>query len=378
MSNLTKEEQFNNLFNKYGNRLITNDNSINQFRITARETISKYTNLDIYFDIIDEPRVNAVASKLNDSYFIAIFSGTIQVFDYLIRKICAHPNILTEFGNSSKECKTTKVYNAVIKNSIHIIEENPPVKPVTKERNRLSQLIFTQAVLNIIFHELGHIVNGHLNFLQLSKINYIEEVQIESTKLSSLESLDRQTLEIDADAFSAIETLRELFTIFNSQEYQDILPCHKSIFKLWSFTRQICWRVMENNYIDKKLLEITHPPTGIRFQYTKIACLDLIKKRGGQKLVDIFEISYESGVYEADEALQTLSEKEQVLPPVLSEKLSTYHFTHGAIIFCHWDTIRVSLLPLDNYCLREPNIYDSANEILEVYQKIISNAQISK
>ncbi|WP_345989298.1 hypothetical protein AAEU33_17650 [Chryseobacterium sp. Chry.R1] len=380
MSNQKREEQFSKVFSRYGNRIVTqDDNYLNQFRATCQETLAKYTDLDIYFDIIDNSRVNAVATKYEGSYFIAISKGTIKIFEYYARKFSANPNILSDFGPSNQENNVIKLQNSIIiKDEIYIIEEDPPVSPITKERRTLAELIFSQSILNIIFHELGHIVNGHIDFLESSKIHYLEEVQTESNKLTSILSLHRQTLEIDADAFSAIETLREMLAIFDSKEdkFKEILPNYRSVFKLWSFVRQMCWRIMENNYIGKGLLEITHPPTSLRSQYTRIANLDLVKGRGGSSLLDDFETSYTLGVSQADNAFRIISEMDTI-PPVLSKELSNYHFHHGALIFCHWDFIREDLLPLASYSLRDPNIRDDQyNEILKGYKQVISRLNL--
>jgi hypothetical protein len=375
MSNLKKEEQFSRAFKSYGNRLVAeNNHSIDQFRIDCQKAFSKYTHLDIYIDIIDNSMVNAVARKFEDSYFIGIFKGTINILDYYSRKFTSHPNILFDFGSANQENNRTKLYNSIIKNDIHIIDEDPPILPITESRRQLRNLVFSQSILNIVFHELGHIVNGHIDLLKLSHTHSLEEIQMEQTKLTSMESLNRQTLEIDADAFSASETFLEILKVYDSKNdaYREILPNLRSVFKLWSFVRQMCWKIMENDYIGKDLLKITHPPTNLRFRYTRIAGLYIVKERGDADLIDNFEISFSLGVAQADEAFKILCEKE-TSPLTISKELSNYHFSHGLLIFCHWDFIRESLLPFASYPLRNPNICDDQyNEILKNYKQVIS------
>ncbi|SHN43671.1 hypothetical protein SAMN05216311_11614 [Chitinophaga sp. CF418] len=80
--------------------------------LECRRTISLYSNEDIYFDIIDNDKVNAVAGKLDGSYYIGIYRGAIRVFDSLARKIASHPEILVDFGDPSKETNSNKIYNA--------------------------------------------------------------------------------------------------------------------------------------------------------------------------------------------------------------------------------------------------------------------------
>ncbi|RNA62653.1 hypothetical protein D1631_12255 [Chryseobacterium nematophagum] len=374
MNNQNQEEEFDGIFR---NRLITENNN---FLRDCKKIISQFTNMDIYIDIIDNPEVNATAAKSKNSntYFIALNRGTIELFDYYARKFCAHPDILFEFGNSRKENNSIKIYNSIIKNSNHIIEEDPPVKPITEDRQKLYKLVFSQLILNILLHELGHIVNGHIDFLQKSGIDYMEERQEKTKKLTIIQSLDSQTLEIDADAFSAIETLRVLMENFNTKDiFKTLLPDYKLVFKLWAFVRQVCWRIMENNYIGKDLLEISHPPTGIRHHYSRIACLDLIKGRGGVELIDLFNDSFALGTAQADEAFKIISET-YTIPSPLSEKPSNEHMNHGGYIFCHWDSIRESLITFATYTLRDPNIYDDSSkskEIKERYKQLILSSK---
>jgi len=377
MDNLTREDQFSKAFSPYGNRLdTTNDPNIMDLRIKCQQTISQYSSLDIYFDFIDNEAVNAIATKFEGSYFIGIYVGTIKVFGYLARKIASHPKTLFDFGNPSMETNFSKVYNAIIKNANHIIEDDPPAWPATDERQKLCILIYQQSILNILFHEIAHIVNGHIDYVQLLNIGYLEEVQNGKSNLSQMRSLDIQTLEIDADGSSALRTLQELWAIFDSDEdnFKCILHDYRSLFKLWSFVRFMCWRVMENSYVGQDLLGITHPPTAIRHDFTRIACIDLVKGRNAM-LIEEYEISMALGVSATDEAFKFLSEIDPITPP-LSKQLSILQKTHGAMIFAHWDFLRNQLLEFATDYLKEPNIYNDDNESFELqnaYKQLISH-----
>lgn len=60
----------------------------------------------------------------------------------------------------------------------------------------------------IFCHELGHIWHGHTSYISQKKHPYISE--IEAFPLSNEESLDRRTLEMDADAFAATNLLLQV------------------------------------------------------------------------------------------------------------------------------------------------------------------------
>jgi hypothetical protein len=373
MDSSTRIEQFNRAFSRYGSRLDTTNNAfINDIRLKCQQIISDYSTKDIYFDIVDNANVNAGAKKFEGSYFIGMFRGTIDVFAFLARKFAAHPKILHDFGNPSKEINTNKVYNAIIKNSNSIIEEEPPARPITEERNRLCELIFQQSILNILFHEIAHIINGHVDLMQLSGITGLQEMEAEKLNLTPILSLDSQTLEIDADGFSAQQTLFDILSVFetNNSPYKTILPNYRSVFKLWSFVRFMCWRVMENSYVGERLITLTHPPTGVRQHFTRIACLDLVRGRGADALEE-YEISFVLGVSDVDDAFRFLSEIDPVSSQ-LSKKESSLQITHGAILFGHWDTMREKLMKFTTNDLRAPNIWgNDPHEIKKMYNHFL-------
>lgn len=68
------------------------------------------------------------------------------------------------------------------------------------EKHATARWIFDCAKHLIFFHEMGHIWNGHTSWILDKKVPYIAE--LEAFPLTDEESLDRRTLEFDADSFA--------------------------------------------------------------------------------------------------------------------------------------------------------------------------------
>ena len=107
----------------------------------------------------------------------------------------------------------------------------------------------------IISHELGHLFNGHCEYLNskeqnnIQPISMFEESNSENTK--NLSSLDYRTLEMDADAFAATDSFKHLLSLYNNfeddvDEGLNIEPIE--LFYWWSFA------IRSNFLITQKIL----------------------------------------------------------------------------------------------------------------------------
>ncbi|WP_286753861.1 MULTISPECIES: M48 family metalloprotease [Sphingobacterium] len=311
--------------------------------------------IDIYVDFIDDTTVNAFATKIENTYFIGINIGVLSLYDFFAQKISANPNLLVEFGESAGESDTELIDLKSINDS-NVLENVLKPKPTTKSRTILANWIFQQSILNIFFHELGHILNGHVDLLLSGGVGFIQEYSSVKSKMSAMASLDRQTMEIDADAYSARSTFNTLMEEYNTnyQGCRDILKNENYVFRLWAFVRMLSWRILENNFIGENLLSITHPPTSLRYVFSRVSIVSLLSYRNMD--VDQFHIAYMSGSNEADHALKTILTN-NFISDTLPGNIGILHNTHGAIIFCHWDDLREKLLQKTHIPLRDPNVF---------------------
>lgn len=107
----------------------------------------------------------------------------------------------------------------------------------------------------IITHELGHLLNGHCEYLNSKEQNDIQYIPMfekdNSKNIKNVSSLDFRTLEMDADAFAATDNFRNLLLIY--EKFEDLVDKDLNIepielFYWWSFA------IRSNFLITQKIL----------------------------------------------------------------------------------------------------------------------------
>jgi hypothetical protein len=107
----------------------------------------------------------------------------------------------------------------------------------------------------IITHELGHLLNGHCEYLNSKDQNDMQHIQMfekdNSKNIKNVSSLDFRTLEMDADAFAATDNFRNLLLIYG--KFEDMVDKDLNIepielFYWWSFA------IRSNFLITQKIL----------------------------------------------------------------------------------------------------------------------------
>lgn len=199
------EVKFDNCFKSKGGILkIKNSRTENILRV-GNEFINHiktiYPNLpSIHFNIIENNVINASAKKFENIFFIGINVGTLNLIDDLFLKI-----------QSSKPLKSEDFPKLNLKNSSKGLEYDPLYDPtILSFSKRNLNLASQQARIVtkfIIYHEICHILRGHLglvanNFnLSINEINDIDDIDIINVL---------QTLEMDADSFATNRSINDL------------------------------------------------------------------------------------------------------------------------------------------------------------------------
>lgn len=148
----------------------------------------KNKKVSIEYSIKNDIRINAksiLIDYFNDSYSVQIYSEVFEkTFDIL--------NMLLYEGNKDFYAMVSfdNVYNKIKANAyldiMHVI---------------ISKLI--------IYHELGHIYNGHLRYIYNNKLTKECSMFMDSDE-NNLPPIVSQTLEMDADAFSATRGIGQI------------------------------------------------------------------------------------------------------------------------------------------------------------------------
>lgn len=107
----------------------------------------------------------------------------------------------------------------------------------------------------IITHELGHLLNGHCEYLNSKEQNDMQHIPMfekdNSRNIKNVSSLDFRTLEMDADAFAATDNFRNLLLIY--EKFEDRVDKDLNIepielFYWWAFA------IRSNFLITQKIL----------------------------------------------------------------------------------------------------------------------------
>ena len=185
------------------------------FEAINRSDVSiKPLNPTVY--VLDAFSLNAFAAIYKNQEFIGVNSGLILTLYQLFYRILAHPDILINIGDPSKEVEPPALKH--LPTSLAHLRNVPPVIPRDPMRNMLADRMHVLAMTFLFVHEVAHLRNGHVDFAikyQLSKsgpINVLEEI---SPSVTHDINLTRQALELNADWF-AITSLAN--TIINESK----------------------------------------------------------------------------------------------------------------------------------------------------------------
>jgi len=128
--------------------------------------------------------------KFVDSYHFNATSYRINVKTYLIEVSKVIPEELYRIYNTLFAKENENFYKTIAYEEIYNIDK----------ANHYFDIMFDISVKAILFHEIGHIINGHLDFLYNERNKKDLHLNVSKNNLTPLES---QALEMDADAFSA-------------------------------------------------------------------------------------------------------------------------------------------------------------------------------
>ncbi|CAH1056679.1 hypothetical protein [Paenibacillus pseudetheri] len=125
----------------------------------------------------------------------------------------------------------------------------------------------------IITHELGHLLNGHCEFINSkdnNSLNYISMFEEDNRKvIKNVSPLDFRTLEMDADAFAATDNIRNLLLIYDNFEEKvdkdlNIKPIE--LFYWWSFAIRSNFLITQRILNDEEYkLDKKHLPSEARW-----------------------------------------------------------------------------------------------------------------
>ncbi|MBL4675025.1 MAG: SEC-C domain-containing protein [Mucilaginibacter sp.] len=136
----------------------------------------------------------AFANIESDSTFIGFGKETPLIIKFIFDLITSDRWFLTSLDNTKEvappKIKHVKFQTIAQIQKVYKLEDLP--KPNGLHRQILSQVMLKNAIQYLTFHEVGHLLNGHIEYLKTNDISF-----------EKLDKYDGQTTEIDADKFAA-------------------------------------------------------------------------------------------------------------------------------------------------------------------------------
>lgn len=229
-----------------------------------------YEKLNLVILVEDSDAVNAFAAKNNDKHIVALSRGLMLLSHNEIMKWIESPNF-------------TEVYKLSDKNKPSFIE-----------------YLYKNMICFIIAHEIGHIVNGHVD-ARSGAFCYIDELTSEKEE----ENWSTQLREYDADCFAT--RICSQIRLGKCRENKELTICEfdrLGIVMLLTFNLLSLSRKQEFiNYMDMDTAAIDHPHPGIRIHYCLVMMADELLTVWSEKdTKEIFSVVFD-GIIRTDKYL---------------------------------------------------------------------------
>jgi hypothetical protein len=239
----------------------------------ARDNWPATPPIEIYF--MDSPLVGAWAIRVFDSHnkshhhFIGItlpaIIGMSMLFTYMMRDSC----VLSDFADASQECELPTVGEPIIDRLIQDNKQNSEMpQPKSNLRSQLAVIFSHQSFMFLLFHEISHIAQGHIDYLDAHKsMPYISEFSYGQTGSST--NLTSQVFETHADTMAAqvcANLASEAAKI--SMPWTEAIQTHDQHMFSWLFSIFMFMRTFgDQPLVGANLYASTHPPFRMRLKY---------------------------------------------------------------------------------------------------------------
>lgn len=211
------------------------------FNIFKQIVVMLYNNNDkdgkLDFKYCDDEEINAYVcyDEKTMEDVLRVNTGTVIDVFAMMKTAFAQNNILPTFSDSSKE--VNPVISGFFEKSDCSIRYNGT--PIDDIRHTLADYASMFALRFIFTHELGHILNGHTQYLKKAYMNPRIDMRLKEEEGDSTYCLDRRTLEMDADAFAATTSIDNVIRLYyeNKNDYIfSLLSKPEDVFVLWGFS----------------------------------------------------------------------------------------------------------------------------------------------
>ena len=224
-----------------------------------------------------EPEFNAWAATFDGVDFIGINIGVYFILRDLFDRMLSNPNILKGVGDITAEDPQPAPYADIDKVDQSSPPQAHPYRPKDPVRAKYSTDLMLLGFDFIFQHELGHIFNGHTDWLN-KNLGFRALAEVGAASIPGLSGLDLQTLEMDADCFAAQDGLNRTWGAQRNPDPSITTPVYLEKLPLGSrreatftamFSYYCVWRLFseETHGEVDQILKEDHPPAAYRQRY---------------------------------------------------------------------------------------------------------------
>lgn len=197
----------------------------------------------LYFNVVNDARLNASATTWNEHNIIGIHGGAITNIFTFFHLLLSHPKVLPDYGFVSQEvpwlvslagCNWRDPLALALDNMVvdkSLADSAQP--PRDWLRQCIADTLATMALDFVFFHEIAHLRRGHLHFLNAEigaiKIDETRSVQQRVTQKAS------QAFELDADGGAMEITLTPWLKGKHVKGFQTDEASPDEAIALWAF-----------------------------------------------------------------------------------------------------------------------------------------------
>ena len=154
-------------------------------------------------EILDDIQLNALTASRQDGYVIRVNRGVLQHVFGTTLGLCCCTDFLPNVGNAAGEMEPTLTAGRFP--PIPLLEEDDDTNilvPRDQTRGTIAHMLAEIAIHFLLYHEIGHVVGGHIELLRSTPGTTWSLPEYTSTGSEERSTSLRHALECDADAFA--------------------------------------------------------------------------------------------------------------------------------------------------------------------------------
>lgn len=171
----------------------------------AREVVPNTP--EIHVDFILNGKINALAFKSHDRYFIGIYTGALFMLRSVIGRMLSDARLFRYAGDAKTERDDLGSLAGYVPDAEVMYKKESLSTPRDPVRRNYAHFLHDQAFMFLVGHELTHVLHGHIDYLRAKRG---EKVTAELEWIGDGDEqtrIERQRIEMDADRRSIISRI---------------------------------------------------------------------------------------------------------------------------------------------------------------------------